>query len=102
MITIKCTFLSEGETIKKTAILSDNLKTLSQSEKNECFEVSIELYNDGFWSIFLEGEPGVQYEIEFVYDLENHQQTLEPIKAITWQDDVITDSQSVTVKTRYI
>ena len=98
MITIKCVFKSEDRMVKKTAILSDDLHTLSQSMKNECFDISIETYGDGYWSIFFEGVPGVIYEVEFKFDRENRQMTLEPIKAITWQDDVIVDSQLVTVK----
>ena len=100
MITIRCTFLSEDKTVKKTAILSDNLRTLSQSKKNECYDINVEYYADGFWSILFEGEPGIQYEVEFEYDIDNRRMTLKPIKAITWQDDVIIDSQYVTVKIR--
>ena len=98
MTTIRCNFLSEGKTVKKTAILSDNLHTLSESQKNECYEIEVNAYGDGYWSIFFEGEPGTQYEVEFKFDRENRQMTLEPIKAITWHNDIIVDVQNVTVK----
>lgn len=97
MTTIRCNFLSEGKTVKKTAILSDNLHTLSESQKNECYEINVETYGDGYWSIFFEGEPETQYEVEFKFDRANRQMTLEPIKAITWKDDAIVDVQSVEV-----
>jgi len=54
--------------------------------------------------LFFEGHPdhpGVIYEVELKFDIENRQKTLEPIKAITWEDDVIFDVQSVTTKTKY-
>lgn len=104
MIQIKCQFLSNGQTIKKTAILKEALNELSNSKKNEAFDTSMECYEDGYWSLFFEGHPdhpGVIYEVELKFDIENKQKTLEPIKAITWEDDVISDVQSVTVNTRY-
>lgn len=93
MITIRCTFKSEGETIKKTAILSDSLDRLSESKKNEATDLIIDCQEDGYWSIIFEEEEDVkQYEIEFKYD-DDDERTLTPIKAITWENDVITDVQ---------
>ena len=97
MITIICKFKSEGKLVKKTAILSDDLLTLSQSKKNDCYDIQNETYGDGYWSISFEGEPGIEYEVEFKFDRANRQMTLEPIKAITWHDDVIVDVQMVEV-----
>lgn len=104
MIQIKFQFLSNGDTIKRTAIVKDTLNELSTSNKNETFDTSMECYEDGYWSLFFEGHPdhpGVIYEVELKFDIENRQKTLEPIKAITWEDDVISDVQSVTAKTKY-
>ena len=104
MIQIKFQFLSNGDTIKRTAIVKDTLNELSTSNKNEAFDTSMECYEDGYWSLFFEGypdHPGVIYEVELKFDIENRQKTLEPIKAITWEDDVISDVQSVTTKTKY-
>lgn len=100
MVTIICKFKSEDRMVKKTAILSDDLRSLSQSKKNECWDVQNETYGDGYWSISFEGEPGIQYEVEFKFDRANRQMTLEPIKAITWSNDVIVDVQHVEVKTK--
>ena len=97
MVTIICKFMSEKKLVKKTAILSDDLRSLSQSKKNECWDVQHETYGDGYWSIFFEGEPGTQYEVEFKFDRANRQMTLEPIKAITWINDIIEDVQTVEV-----
>lgn len=97
MITIICKFWAEGEIVKKTAILSDDLRSLSQNKKNECYDTQLETYGDGYWSIFFEGEPGTQYEVEFKFDRANRQMTLEPIKAITWINDIIEDVQTVEV-----
>lgn len=105
MIQIKCQFLSNGQTIKKTAILKETLNELSNSKKNEAFDTSMECYEDGYWSLFFEGypeHPGTIYEVELKFDIVNRQKTLEPLKAITWKDDVISDVQLVTIKTKYL
>ncbi len=103
MITVICRFKSEGKDVRKTAILNDTLDELSKSKKNEAFDIYMEEYDEGFWSVFFEGEPGTVYEIEFKFDTENRQKTLEPIKAVTWgggDAGVVTDSQEVSVKVR--
>lgn len=100
MTTITVQFQSNGQKVKKTAILTDTLDELSKSQKNECFDFQIETWADGYWSLFFEGEPGTQYEIEMEFDTDNRQQTLKPIKAITWEGDVITDVQTATAKIR--
>lgn len=100
MKTIKCTFLSGGKDIRKTAVLNDSLDSLSNSRKNEAFDLFMECYGDGYWSVFFEGDPGTQYEVEFRFDTENRQKTLEPVKAVTWENDIITDVQEVAVLVR--
>lgn len=97
---IKCTFLSGGKDIRKTAVLNDSLDFLSNSRKNEAFDLFMECYGDGYWSVFFEGDPGTQYEVEFRFDTENRQKTLEPVKAVTWENDIITDVQKVAVQVR--
>ena len=100
MKTVKCAFLSGGKNIRKTAILNDSLDSLSSSRKNEAFDIFMEEYGDGYWSVFFEGDPGIQYEVKFRFDTEGRRQTLEPVKAVTWENDVITDVQKVTVHIR--
>lgn len=97
MKTIKIQFQSNGETIKRTAIINDCLNELSNSQKNQAYDISNECCSDGYWSILFDGEPGTMYEIEFKYDTENYSETLEPIKAITWVNDIIEDVQPVKV-----
>lgn len=101
MTTIRCRFTSNGMAVKKTAILTDTLDELSNSQRNEAFDIFTECWAEGYWSVFFEGEPGTQYEIEFKFDTENRRKTLEPIKAITWENDIITDEQAVSVTTKY-
>ena len=103
MTIIICKFKSEGKDVRKTAILNDTLDELSKSKKNEAFDIYMEDYGEGYWSVFFEGEPGTQYEVEFKFDTENRQKTLEPIKAVTWGGDdagVVTDAQLVSVTVR--
>lgn len=100
MKTMTFEFLSNGTKIRKRAVISDTLDKLSESKRNEAYDTDCELWADGFWSVFFEGDPGIQYEIELKFDKENRQKTLEPIKAITWENDVITDVQTVTVKVK--
>ena len=100
MKTIKVQFRSNGQTVKKTAIVNDCLDELSNSQRNQAFDINNEAWSDGYWSLFFEGEPGTQYEVEFKYDTENMRATLEPIKAITWIDDCIDDVQKVTATIR--
>ena len=103
MTTIICKFKSEGKDVRKTAILNDTLDELSKSKKNEAYDIYMEDYGEGYWSVFFEVEPGTQYEVQFKFDIENRQKTLEPIKAVTWGGDdagVVTDSQLVSVTIR--
>ena len=93
MTILNIKFKSNGETVKKTAMFKSigNNPELSSSKKNDAYDANIDDYGDGFWVILFEAE----------YDLECHQPTLRPIKAITWLDDVIDDVQTVEIKVKY-
>lgn len=99
MRTIKCTFKSNGEIVKVTAIVSDDLTTLSKSKKNQAYDIIGEEWNDGkTWCLYFEGE-NADYELHF--KMNNHIRTLEPDRAVTWigRDlSVIGDSQYFTVE----
>ena len=103
MTILNIKFKSNGETIKKTAMFKSigNSPELSSSKKNDAYDANIEFYADGYWVILFEAEGGVMYEVQLEYDLDCHQPTLRPIKAITWLDDVIDDVQTVEIKVKY-
>lgn len=106
MKTIICRFKSDGNDVRKTAILNDTLDKLSQSKKNEATDIMEAVPYNSFktWSIYFEVSESLGYEVEFKYDRENHVKTLESIKAITWGGDYagfITDSQTVSVTVRH-
>lgn len=92
MRTIKLQFKSNGETIRKTAILTDDLSELSKSKKNQATDM-VDFPEDEFWSLIFEESEVISYEVEFKY--EDYCKTLKPIKAITWCDGVVDDSQKV-------
>lgn len=103
MTTIICKFKSEGKDVRKTAILNDTLDELSKSKKNEAIDIYMDEYGEDYWSVIFEGEQGTEYEVQFKIDTENRQNTLEPIKAVTWgggDAGVVTDSQLVSVTVR--
>lgn len=99
---LRISFDSNGQHLKKVAMFKTfgNQPELSKSKRNEAVDVQMEFDVEGYWSITFEGEAGTLYEIELVYDKENRQPTVTPIKAITWQNDVITDVQQAEVKIR--
>ena len=97
---IKIEFPSNGEKVRKTAIMRDTLDGLSASAKNEAFDFCEDGGADGYWSLLFEGSPGIVYEVEFVFDRKNCRKTLEPVKAITWKDDVIDDVQKAQIMVR--
>jgi len=103
MTILNIKFKSNGETVKKTAMFKSigNSPELSSSKKNDAYDANIEFYADGYWVILFEAEGGVMYEVQLEYDLECHQPTLRPIKAITWLGDVIDDVQTVEIKVKY-
>lgn len=98
MRTIHVTFKVDGKTIKRTAILSNDLSELSKSKKNQCGDIIEDTYNDGYWSlIFFESETK-QYEVELEFDIEEWQKTIKPVKCIVWENDVIVDEVNVLTK----
>lgn len=101
MKTLKFTFKSNGEDVKLTAIVSDDLSTLSTSKKNQATDIIDDfIEDDNTWSLFFEITPSLGYEIQLKVN-ENKQKTLIPVKAITWEgsedDSVITDVQKVKI-----
>lgn len=101
MKTIICNFKSDGKDIKKTAIITDSMDELSKSKKNEATDiVDPEWFHYSEWSIYFQHNETLGYEI--VFELENYNKTLKPVKAITWNcsdlhNVVIVDVQKVTV-----
>lgn len=101
MKTICIKFQSEGKTVKKSAVLTNDLSELSESRKNQAYDIDFGLSNDGTWSLLFEADNGGLYEAVFAYDRENEQQTLVPEVAITWNEDgVILDEQSFSVSVK--
>lgn len=98
MITLRLSFQSEEKEIRKTAIVTDDLIDLSTSKKNQAVDVITNSYEFGYWSLIFE-DGDTQYEIEFEFDMNKLVPTTNPRKAITWRNDVIVDSQKVTIKT---
>ena len=94
---MRLSFQSEGKEIRKTAIVTDDLADLSTSLKNQAVDVITNSYQFGYWSLIFE-DGNTQYEIEFEFDMNKLVPTTTPRKAITWRDDVIVDSQKVTIK----
>lgn len=97
MITLRLSFQSEGKKIRKTAIVTDDLTDLSASKNNQAVDVITNSYEFGYWSLIFE-DVDTQYEIEFEFDINELVPTTKPRKAITWRNDVIVDSQKVTIK----
>lgn len=95
MVTIQIKFKSNGEEIKRTAILNDTLSELSKNTKNQATDIVDSMTEDGFWSVIFDENDSTQYEIEFAYNQENGK-TFTPIKAITWVGSVVDDVQKVT------
>ena len=100
MKTITCKFKSNGEDVKVTAVINDNLTELSKSKKNEATDIIDDfIMEDSVWCLFFEKSKKLGYELQFKV-IENSK-TLKPVKAITWEggdDAVITDVQRFTVK----
>ena len=102
MKTVICNFKSNGENVKVTAIINDNLTELSKSKRNEATDIIDDfIAEDNVWCLFFEKNEKLGYELQFKV-VENCK-TLKPVKAITWEggdDAVITDSQYFTVKVK--
>lgn len=99
MKTLKCKFKSNGEDVKVTAVINDNLTELSKSKKNEATDIIDDfIMEDRVWCLFFEKSDKLDYELQFKVTDDN--KTLTPVKAITWEggdDAVITDVQRFTV-----
>ena len=98
MRTILATFKTGGKTIKRTAILNDDLSELGKSKKNQCADIIDDTTDDGYWSLIFFESDTIQYEVELEYDTEEWRKTLKPIKCIVWDNDVIDDEVNVTIK----
>lgn len=100
MKTIICNFKSNGEKVRKTAVINDNLSELSKSKKNEATDIIDDFMTENnVWIIFFEENERLSYEVQFKVDKEGNK-TLTPVKGITWEggdDAVITDVQKVKV-----
>ena len=94
---MRLSFQSEGKEIRKTAIVTDDLTDLSASKKNQAVDIITNSYEFGYWSLIFE-DVDTKYEIEFEFDINEFVPTTKPRKAITWRNDVIVDSQKVTIK----
>lgn len=94
---MRLSFQSEWKEIRKTAIVTDDLTDLSESKKNQAVDIITNSYEFGYWSIIFE-DGDTQYEIEFEFDMNELVPTTNPRKAITWRDDVVVDTQKVTIK----
>ena len=99
MKTLKCKFKSNGEDVKVTAVINDNLTELSNSKKNEATDIIDDfIMEDNVWCLFFEKSDKLGFELQFRVIDDN--KTLTPVKAITWEggdDAVITDVQRFTV-----
>lgn len=97
MKTIKCTFKSNGEIIKATVIISDDLTTLSKSKKNQAALIIDEEWNAyKTWSIVIQCEKA-DYELHF--KMIDYARTLQPDRAVTWGGEehaIVLDSQKLT------
>lgn len=98
MKTIKCSFKSNGENITLTAILTDDLSELSKAKKNEATDICC--LDDDEWSIYFDKTDEMGYAIgyEAVFKAKEGDKTLTPLRAITWQNDIIDDEQRLKVK----
>lgn len=99
MRTIKCKFKSNGEIIKVTAILSDDLTKLSKSKRNQATDILDEEWDDyETWSIVFAGD-NADYELHF--KMKDNVRTLKPDRAVTWvgeEHSIVGDSQRFTVE----
>lgn len=105
MITIVCSFKSNGEDVKVTAVINDKLTELSKAKKNQATDIIDDfIQEDEVWCLYFEMNNSLGYEVQFkvMEDEETgeHVKTLKPVKAITWvggEDACIDDVQKVRV-----
>lgn len=104
MKTITCKFKSNGESIITTAIVTDDLSSLSKSKKNEATDIIDDfIAEDEVWILYFEKTDRLSYEVELKVDKDGNK-TFKGHKAITWEgfngDLVITDVQSVRISVK--
>lgn len=96
MKTIKCKFKSDGKDVCMTAIMSDDLSELSRSKKNQATDIITDfILAEEEWSLFFDRQEkeGVELGYECIFKAEDGQQTLKPLRAVTWLGGIVTDSQ---------
>ena len=96
MIKVTLWFNSEGERIKRVALLKNDMTGLSKSKLNQASDYDTSTWIDGYWFLVFDYNDVSQFEVDFYYNFERHRPMLQPIKAITWRHDVIVDVQAVT------
>lgn len=98
---IVCNFISNGEKVAITAIISDDLSTISKDKRNQATDIlETDMYEHEAWGLFFEINDHTGYEIQFKVEKDSLQKTLKPVKAVTWEggaDAIITDVQKVKV-----
>lgn len=77
--------------------ITDNLEKLGKaSEKDFCIsEISNEEWSVTYQSSEMEESNDM---LEFVFQIEDYQKTLEPVNIIYWKDDIIEDTKFFTVE----
>ena len=106
MITLELTFLSNGETVKKTAVLDDTLTELKQRHRNnQATDLILDFVNEpeGYWALYFDVSDTLGYEVQFKIEPVTRKASMMPTKAITWSGhdhDTITDVQKVQCKIR--
>lgn len=80
-----------------TFTISNDLEQLSKaSEKYYCInEISDEEWSVTYQSSEMEESNDM---LEFVFQIEDYQKTLEPVNIIYWEDDIIEDSKFFTIE----
>lgn len=77
--------------------ITDNLDKLGKaSEKDFC----ISEISDEEWSVVYQSSEMEESNdmLEFVFQIEDYQKTLEPVNIIYWKDDIIEDTKFFTVE----
>lgn len=68
------------------------------NKRNQATHIEDGYKEEGYWIILFENEnENIIYEVELKYDEKENSKTLEPIKAITWENDIITDVQKARI-----
>lgn len=91
MRTLRISFVVDGKNVLRTAILTNDLSELSKSKKNQCDYILDDSVLEGFWCLVFNESDTLQYEVEFKYDTDAYLKSIEPVKCIVWESDVIAD-----------